>query len=234
MGLALTIPVECQTAPAVSGGPPPTVAELLTRYRISLSEDALISALSHSNAEIRYLAAEQLAAQGSKNSIPAIARALKAERVPVAQVNIALSLTQLGDLRGVQTLRDDCDAASIPVYLRLRAASYLLDVHDETCVQVVVAALHSDTDYGNRIQALSLIPRFSKLSATESYSLRTLMLNTLKDPSPAVRLAASDTVRSLGNPDTIPYLETAISAEQNAAVRAQMESDLQRMRSTAK
>lgn len=156
----------------------------------------------------------------------------KTERVPEVQVNIAYALLQMGEDVGVRTLRRDCDDNGMPMDLRLSAAYYLLTSHDESCLSTVVAALQPDSEAVDRAQAIYLVPRFKKLPPAELDNLRTRVLNALRDQDPTGRLAASDTLRTLGDKTAIPYLEAAISTEDDVDTRARMESDLQGLRST--
>jgi len=219
-------------SPATKEGSPPTAAQILAQHHVSLSRDGLVSALRSDDAEIRSLAAEQLAVQGAEDSIPSVVEALEAEKIPKTRVDIAFALAQMGDERGIRALRQDCDNTTLPMYLRLSAASYLLYVRDQSCLRTVVEGLQPSYESGTRIQALSLIPRFKGLSASESAGLRVLVLKSLRDQDPAVRLVASDTIRILGDLTAIPSLEAAISAEADVEIRTQMESDLRALQRT--
>ena len=216
---ALAIPGTCQDPPTLVEGPLPTAAQILTQHHISLTKDALLAALRNDDAEIRYLAAGQLADEHAQDAIPAIVEALKAEDMPQAKVNIAFALAQMGDERGMQALRQDCDATSLPMAYRLSAVLYLvLFLHDESCLRTVVEGYQQSPESGHRVQALSLIPDFKKLSANESALLRALLLSGLRDPDPGVRIEASDMLRTMGDVSAIPALEAAIAAETDVDV----------------
>ena len=208
-------------------GPPATAAQLLTQHHIALTKDALLAALQNDDPEIRYLAAAQLDDDGAKDTIPAIVETLDAEKSPLAKVNIAATLAHMGDERGIQALRQDCDATSLPMTYRLSAVSQLaLFLHDESCWKTVVEGYQQGLEADDRSQALSIIPYFKKLSADKSAVSRELLLSGLRDQDPSVRIEASDVLRMMGDVAAIPSLQAAIAAETDPNVKMQMESEL--------
>ena len=76
--------------------------------------------------------------------------------------------------------------------------------------------------------ALSLIPSFHKLNATEKRELCVLTLKWLADPEPSIRLTASEVLGKMDDADVIPSLEKAIADEANPVVRDWMERELDR------
>lgn len=227
VSLSTGIPCVSQESTRADGGPPAKVADVLTQHHIPLTKDALLSALHSDDPQIRELAASQLADEGYKDTIPAIVEALEAEHVPLAKVNIASSLAYLGDVRGIQALRQDCNDTSLPMAYRLTAVTYLVNYHhDESCWKTVVEGSQSRYSSGDRVQSLSLIPDFKKLSAERSAMFRALLLNGLHDEDPGVRIEAGDVLRTMGDVAAIPALEAAIAAETSPDVRSTMESEL--------
>ena len=99
-----------------------TVKEKLKQYNIGVSKEALVQALHNPNAEIRNLAAQQLAGEGDRDAIPEIIKALDAEKALPIRNNIAFALAWLGEKKGGITLKDACNESSVPGYLRARAA----------------------------------------------------------------------------------------------------------------
>src|SRR5271165_6174408 len=192
-------------------GPLPTPAEVLTQHHIPLTKDGLLSALHSEDGEIRDLAAFQLEEQEGKEAIPDIVAALKAEQVPLTRVNMAAGLAYMGDQRGFESLKQDCDDQTLPMHFRLQAADQLLMAHGESCPQTVLLALQNTTfdgtEMADRAQALSIIPHFKKspdLSTDDSAQFWTLALKSLSDPAPFVRMQAGETLRWLGDEAALP------------------------------
>lgn len=200
---------------------------MLTQHHIPLTKDALIAALHNDSAEIRGLAASQLADEGAKDAIPAIVEALESERVPTQKIYIAQALAYMGDQRGLQALRNDCEDTSLTMVDRLTAVEYLVfNHHDESCWRTVVEAAQSRDGYDDRLQALTLIPSFKKLSAEQSATFHALILNGLRDDNASVRIEASNALRITGDAGAIPALEAAIAAESRPDVQSMLESNL--------
>src|SRR5260370_37845053 len=95
---ALVVPCLGQDSLVTIGkGTLSTAAEILTQRHISLTKDSLVEALRNDDAQIRYLAAVQLAEDRVKDAIPAIIQALEVERTPQGKVYIANALAEMGD-----------------------------------------------------------------------------------------------------------------------------------------
>jgi len=225
---ALTIPSLSQDwTPSGGEGPPPKVADVLTQHHIALTKDALIAALHNDSAEIRGLAATQLADEGAKDAIPAIAEALEAEQVPAQKIYIAKALAYMGDQRGLQALRSDCEGTSLTMADRLTAVEYLVfDHQDESCWRTVLEAAQSRDSYEDRLQAMTLIPSFKRLAAQQPTMFHEVILNGLRDDNTSVRIEASNALRVIGDTSAIPALEAAIVAETSPDVRSMLESNL--------
>lgn len=227
LGCVFSIPVVAQNPVVITReGTPPSVAQILSQRHISLTKDALVSALASDDPEIRALAAQQLAVEDAKDTVPAMVQTLEVEEVPRTKINIAFALAQMGNSRGYEVLRKGCSNAMLPISIRLASVSYLLDLQDESCSAAVILGYEQSSDSSTRVQALSLIPDFKKLSANESVAFRELLLNALRDRDPGVRIEASDVIRMRGDVSAIPALEAAISSENNVDVRTQMETEL--------
>lgn len=203
--------------------------QLLRERNIELTETSLVAALQNSDPHVRYLAALVLAGIPSTDAIPAIAAALSVERVPETRVNLALALAQLGDPRGIRTLRDTCDSAGTEARFRLYAAKYILDLGQKGCLNAVIDILQSTADSGSRALALSLLPRFRDPSLAESQKIFNASLKALQDPQAEVRVAAGHTLRTLGNPSGVPNLEQAIARERDDGVRSMLRLDLEEL-----
>jgi HEAT repeat protein len=210
-------------------GPPPTFTELLQQHHVALTKTGLLDALRSPEAEVRDLAAAKLAEDKTEDAIPAITQALAAEYVSGTKVNIAFALAQLGNEVGTSTLKETCHKSEINQGLRVRAALYMLDLKSNACLPDVLDLLQSqdEDDAGYRMEALSLVPRFKDVSKDDSQELLAITLRSLEDATPAVRMSASDALARLRDATAIPYLRSAIAAEQDEVVRAQMETALQ-------
>lgn len=226
--LVMSMVVEAGRAVPVADGQPETLEGALQRHHIALTKDALVEALRNPDAEARRLAAQKLAKDGVKDSIPSIADALKSEALPLNQVNLAFSLAELGDSAGIAKLKAMCNSAAIAGGIRMLAAQYALWLHDDGCGSAILIALQSDEDAETRIQALSLIPSLRNASTHPSASLA-LIAKALADQSPGVRLAASSTLGTIGDASAIPYLQKALATEQNEGCALEMRMDLQQL-----
>src|SRR5947209_9503154 len=85
-------------------GHPMTAAEKLKQHHIDLTKEALIDALQNSDAEVRYLAAQQLATDREPDAISAIVDAATREKIPRTRINMAFSLASAGEKRGLAIL----------------------------------------------------------------------------------------------------------------------------------
>jgi HEAT repeat protein len=206
-----------------------TTKQALKRHHIALNEQALLLALQHPDPEVRELAAQALAEDGHKDAISSIEKALLVETVPGNRVNISLFLAQLGDSTGRDNLKQICHDVNQPAYIRMLAAINMRYLQDESCIGAVFNVLDSSStdDSGAKVQALSLLPSF-KLQENSQRVLEAVT-KALTDPTPAVRIAASSTLGSLGRTAAIPYLREVLDKEQESACRFQMSLDLQRL-----
>jgi HEAT repeat protein len=105
----------------------------------------------------------------------------------------------------------------------------LLSLNNESCLKAVMTVLRSDADFDSRMFALSLLGRFHHISDEDSKSMCAAAVKSLTDPTPAVRISASTTLVTLGNPAAIPALERAVASETDQAVKNQMKSNLERL-----
>lgn len=203
---------------------PTTVAERLRQYHIALTNDALLDALQNPNSEVRYLAAEQLAANGSKDAVPRIVQATEKETSPLARVNMAFTLANLGEPTGLAVLGKSCNDNDLEPNFRALAARYMLDLGSTRCFEDVLRIANSESNTG-RLAALPLLPRFRQLTKDDGDRIFHCVINALKDTHPAVRLSASDTLRMLRDSRAIPFLQATIREERNEDVRSRMKMD---------
>ena len=229
--IVLQAAILCASAQSVGprDGRLPTTEERLKRHNVASNAPALVQALRNPDSEVRYLAAQKLAEDKDKEAIPDIVRALDSETVPATQINMAFALAQLGDERGFTALTKSCDDQKIKPGLRVRAAGYLLNLNNESCLKAVMTVLRSDADFDSRMLGLSLLGRFHHISDEDSKSMCAAAVQALTDPTPAVRISASTALVALGNPAAIPALERAVDSETDEAVKSQMKSNLERL-----
>jgi HEAT repeat protein len=227
--LVMRISAFPQKGSPASSGHFATFRELLESRNIDLTTSSLIGALQNRDSHVRYLAALVLAEDKATTAIPAIKEALTAEKIPETRVNIALALAQLGDAQGFTALESTCNNTDAPAYVRMYSAKYLLDLHKESCLDTVVMVAQSADDFGSRIAALSLLPRFQHTSASSSQEILAAILKALSDRESVVRIAASDALGVLGDTSALPYLQHAIVSEQDETVRSRFQADLERL-----
>ena len=210
-------------------GHPMTAAEKLKQHHIDLTKEALIDALQNSDAEVRYLAAQQLATDREPDAISAIVDAATREKIPRTRINMAFALAWIGEKPGFAILNDACNNSSLPGYLRAAAAAYLLDVSDESCFGAVMSVADMDSEPTYRNAALGLLPRFKSVSKNDSQRIYGIIVRSLTDADPTLRLGASSALVQLGTQTAIPVLRNAITSERDEVVRAQMQADLSRL-----
>jgi HEAT repeat protein len=229
LGLLTILNVLSQERPPAQSGKFVTFREALRNRHIELTKPSLLEALRNPDAQVRYLAALTLAEDKATDTVPAIIHALESETVPETRTNIAFALAELGEQRGFATLRRMCDKIDVPGFVRLYATKYMLDLGDEHCLGTIFDVLESRTAFGTRTLALSLLPRFKKVSDADSQRIIAATVSALADPMPDVRIAASHTISSLAATIAIPSLEDAIAKETEDTVRSRMQVDLQRL-----
>lgn len=208
----------------VIGGPPASLAEQLRRHHIDLTETALMEALDNPDQQVRYLAALRLAEAKDEDAIPAIEEALAKEKVTETRINIAIALVQLGQDKGMQALTADCEDPKLPGFFRARAMTYMLRLGSPACFTAALDLLGSDP--GSREQILSLLPQYPHPSKQESGEILEATTKCLNDESAAVRIQASEALKTLANPLAIPLLQNAIPSERDEVVRSQMQATL--------
>ncbi|HUD67277.1 MAG TPA: HEAT repeat domain-containing protein [Candidatus Sulfotelmatobacter sp.] len=210
--------------------------DLLREHGVALTEPALLNALKNPDASVRYLAAMKLAEDKLADAIPAMEQALVVEKSPRARVNIALALALLGDQVGNAELKKICaDKNFIPEF-RLYAVRYMFELHapkDEGCLKATEDTIElQNANFGDLTSALELLTQFHDLTEEQSRKVLKLAARRLEDPEPVVRMAASHSLAGLGNVAAAPYLEVAITKEQDESVRSVLQNDLGKLRKT--
>ena len=219
-------------ATSAFGSRPETIAEALKRHHVALTRSSLVAALQNSDPEVRGLAAAQLAEEKATEAVPDIVQALTSEHAPLTRVNIAFALARLGNEKGVITLESACHESETVAGVRMTAAMCMVNfLHRNACFADVLDVLDSrnDDQAGNRMQALSLAPSFKGLSEDESQRLLAAAIDNLRDTTVVVRISASDALVRLGDASAVPYLQQAVSLEQDDVVRNALEDALKRL-----
>jgi HEAT repeat protein len=215
------------TGHTATGSRHETFAEFLKRHGIEVTEKGLVSALKNPDPEIRDNAAQELADRKAAAAIPAITGALAVEKDPELQVNLAYALARLGDRDGFVALQHFCDTASASP--RLKAALYLLtSFNDESCFGAVESVLQSESerDHAFVVNAMSLVPRFHQLPASDEQRLIVLTVKQLEDPDATVRMTASEVLAKVGDAAVVPSLQKAIADETDQVARSWMQREL--------
>jgi len=207
-----------------------TIEELLESHHVKLTRTGLEQGLRNADPEVRSLAAEKLAQDNDKESIPALVAALQVETVAQTRVNVAYALGKLGDERGVTALDSICADSSAEAFVKTEAARLLLYVAKGTpgCLTAMIEVLDR-ADISTRMNAASLLPQFHDLSDEESERVFQALITALKAEQAPIREAVSRALGKLANVAAVAYLQSALTTEPDGIVRSQIESSLQRL-----
>ncbi len=210
---------------------PPTIAEALQKHHVAVTRPSLLVALRSPDAEVRGLAAGQLAEDKAKDEIPAIEQALAVEQVSGTKVNIAFALGELGNASGVDALKRSCHDSGMEPVFRVRAAQYMLDLRSNACLRDTLDLLETQSSdiSSDLMGALSLVPQFKNVTVSESQEFLTAVLRNLENAESSVRMSAGNALAELRDSSAIPYLQNAITAESDEVVRESLENALQRL-----
>src|SRR5258708_1228357 len=199
--MALAIAGGTQHSMAQNNGSLPTVDDALRRHNIQLTQSSLVGALKNSDPEVRYLAAQKLAETKTPEVIPAIVEALTSEKTPIARMNIAFALAQLGEAKGFDVLDENgCGNRDLTAGIRLQSAEYMLVLHRESafCLNALLEILQSESN-GYKIQAASTLPKFHNVSPEDAQRVFAGLFKALASAQPSVRMAASQAITDGGN-----------------------------------
>lgn len=209
---------------------PPTIENALMEYHIPNTIPGLRTALKNPNPNIRILVASVLANDRDVDSIPMLREALENERVESVRLVLASSLATLKDWQGLDSLRKTCNDRDDTPTTRLLAANRLLDAGDNTCMVSVVDILGDKPDPPSRELGLQYLRRITFAPSFLLPKLQTILLNELRDTSPINRQYASECISVLGDANSIPALENAISVEKDQPTRLHLEENLKRIK----
>jgi HEAT repeat protein len=209
---------------------PPTIESALMEYHIPNTIPGLRTALKNPNPNIRILVASVLANDRDIDSIPMLREALENERVESVRLALASSLATLKDWQGLDSLRKTCNDRDDTATTRLLAANRLLDAGDNTCTVSVVDILGDKPDPPSRELGLQYLRRITFAPPFLLPKLQTILLNELRDTSPINRQYSSECISVLGDANSIPALENAISVEKDQRTRHHLEENLKRIK----
>lgn len=205
-------------------------ADELRSHNISTTEPELIKALRNSDAGVRSAAAGQLAENHAVDALPQITQSLNVEKDPQVRVNMAAAISELGGQEGAAALEQVCTNATTDGSVALDAARHLAALKtDGECLKSVLSLIKESKDQGIVLQALSVVPLYSSKTSNTNGTMIEAVAGKLGDPTPAVRMAASQALVEIGDKSSINDLKSAISAEQVPDVRSILEQDLSKL-----
>jgi HEAT repeat protein len=219
-------PIVISDITAASCGPD----EFFSVHNIVLTREGLQATLQDPDSQVRMVSARQLACKHTTDAIPALTKALEAEKVDWVKTEFVIALARLGDENGWRILRETCDNPKLPIAERMFAAEFLLRLHQELHLETILEALDHDLTIGwrsaevyddrdTRIGALRLVRYVQGLSLLQSSQIRANVVQCLTDPDPMVRVEASTTLSLRGDVSAIQSLQTAVSKETDADAR---------------
>ena len=221
---------------------PLTAEQFLQRRGYSLTREDLVSALHDSRAEVRSLAAEELARGHNESALPALVEAFESERALGTQMFMASALAAFGDERALSTLRRLCksDGDSDPAHraaVRLLAAGSMVRLGEDACYDDVIDTLRyyltpAGTIVGDRVvDGLTLVLGFRHVSPGQSKQLRELAETSLGHGEAGARMLASDILGRYGDAGSAQKLKQALAAETDVTAHARMAAALKRLQS---
>jgi HEAT repeat protein len=230
---AASVSAPAQMAPLaprwLAGTPPPpveTFADGLARHHIDLTETALIAALENPDGEVRSLAAAQLAAMDDHPALPAILRALAAERDPQVEVNLAGAATWLGSSHALDQLQLLCQDVNVPSTARLDAARYVSNKELPTCFPAIEQIERTEADPSIRVLAVVAAASYRG----QSDRAQALAVSALADLDPTVRIAAADALRFLRATGAVAALARALEIDGDDTAREHLREAIRLLR----
>jgi len=216
---------------------PATVEGALRLRGYALAREALVRGLRDPNAQVRSMAADELAKQGEKEAIPAIQEALSSEKEVGTRVLMANALLKLGLDAGATELRAVCEGESASYHARLVAAADLLSAGDATCRDQVsdmvrsMASLGSGAREDMLIYGLTLfVGRFAPMFGPKAAEVRETAATLLRDGRRGVRMAASNALAEHGDARSLEELQQAAAAETSDITRVRILANIEILR----
>ena len=219
----------------------PSIERALEHAGYTSTEISLLAALRDPRAQVRSMAAVELAKKHDTDAIPRMLDAALAEKAPGTRIWIADALATLGSEKGATVLLGMCKPRDgvDPLHeasLRLIAAGDVLDLGRAACQEDVIDVLRflgrlgtpsaPEMEGGLVVLALSIADRHSRAFSHNSEEIRDLASRSLLDSRGYVRMAASNTLGVFGDAASALTLERAASAERDDTVRTRMLANL--------
>jgi HEAT repeat protein len=205
---------------------PPTIAEVLQRHYVELTEVALVQALHSADKEVRGLAAAELAELKLTSALPEIVYAARNENDAQTRVNMASAATWLGSDEGLHILTSMCNSSTVPAFVRVRAAQSAFDKQDHSCFPALVEMMRPIAETDARIHALELASQIKDKTDQEARIVLMSAVDALQDQDIRMRLQACEALRWLKDIQAVQPLRNAIDLEREEAVSQQMKSTL--------
>ncbi len=222
-----------------------SAAGLIKDEGIALTRPALLEALNNQKPKIRALAGWQLADEtgnagtddplkltGVEEAVrrsvaDALWQAIAVEHYPETKIYLTCALAQIGDQRGLQALRSDCDDTTLPTDWRVYVAFALLELADQshvadalnptwgqTCSPAAVAAMPD-------VNAGEVLAQYYIVSPGQYPEVRSLLL--ARDDGRILQ-DVLNFIRNVPDIAAIPDLESALSRQKDEISRGEIES----------
>ena len=209
-----------------------SLVEALASHGVTdLSEASLIAALSHSDPQVRTIAAMKLAEDHRGDAAPAIESALSREQNLTAQIGLSQALWGLRDDHGVAHLHAMCMDSSLSFITLISVIDALRNTRSPAgvCAETFFAAMGRSKEPGEIAMGetrLSVI--YCDSTPNQERRILTTLRLYLADPKQeaGVRLEASQALADIGAPECAEAIRTAISQEQNPDYRTFLEATL--------
>ncbi|MGA3213176.1 MAG: HEAT repeat domain-containing protein [Terriglobales bacterium] len=218
-----------------------TIESALQLHGYALAKESLLRGLRDANAQVRSMAAGQLAKQGVGEAVPFILEALSSEKAIGTRVWMANALVKMGAKAGTTELRAICGAATASYFPRLVAAGYLLDAGDATCRDQVIDMVRAMSNlessfreglliYGLRLCRGPYAPMFQPKAA----EVREVTTALLRDKDRGVRMEASNALGEHGDATSLAVLQEAAAAETSDITRVRMLANIKILQDKAR
>ncbi|HTS55132.1 MAG TPA: HEAT repeat domain-containing protein [Burkholderiales bacterium] len=206
-----------------------TTGRALELHGYALTRESLVRALRDPDAQVRSMAADELAKRGDKEAAPSILEALSSEKAIGTRVWMANALLKLGVAEGTSELRAICGPTTASYYPRLVAAGDLLGAGDATCRDQVIDMVRSMSTLESTLRESLLVygltlftGRFAPMFQPKAAEVREVATTLLADKVRGVRMAASNALGEHGDAASLQALQEAAEAETEDVVRVRM------------
>ena len=217
---------------AASNGGLRSFAYVLASHGVTdLSEESLISALTHSDPEVRSAAAMKLAEDHHDDAAPAVESALSREQDLNVQIALAEGLWGLHDGKGIAHLHAMCTNSSLKFTTLISVIDALGITHSPSgvCAETFFAAMGRSKEPGEIAAGTTRLSVIFRDATPEQArriltTLQLLLADTKQEAD--IRLEASQALANIGTPECAEAIRAAISEEQNPDIRVFFEATL--------